>query len=185
LRISEFGLRVGGARRGGDARHRRARHGCGVCGMELEVVARARCPIAGAIGSVPDRLRDRLHLGSSGGHRPSRATVGGTGSSWSGHGPPRAEVRGTEEEGDEAPFFGGVGGEGEGSAGFRAGLCAVVVGFGLLVEGDVGGDVGLGGPAVEGEEGEVFRLRELAEVEVALEEGFEEGGVGGGEAGKS
>jgi hypothetical protein len=61
-----------------------------------------------------------------GAHRPSGATIGGT-----------------QEEADEAAFFGGVAGGGERLAGLGLCLGAVVLGFGGLMERDVGGDVGL------------------------------------------
>jgi hypothetical protein len=59
-----------------------------------------------------------------------------------------------------------------------------VVGFGIEVERDVGGDVGGGGPGVEGGEGEAGLRGEGSEVEVGLQEGLEEGGILGGEVGE-
>jgi hypothetical protein len=73
---------------------------------------------------------------------------------------------------------------GEELADLSAGCGAVVLGLGFLVEGDVGGDVGGGGPGVEGGEGEAGLRGEGSEVEVGLEEGLEEGGILGGEVGE-
>lgn len=86
---------------------------------------------------------------------------------------------GSEECGGGAAGFDGVGvGFEDGFEGSDAGLAEglVVLGF---VEGEVGGDVGTGGPAVEGDE--VFLRGEFggegSEVEVEGEEAEEAGGV--------